>query len=87
MMRARAAALVSACGLGLMLGGCLPMLGSALGARAGVPVGDKVVTAKRAPSILVAMDGTECVVSREAWEKVEVGRPHFCAWHDPRFSE
>jgi hypothetical protein len=43
-------------------------------------IGFKQVTDKREPAYLVAMDGTECTVSREAFRKVRVGESVFCVW-------
>jgi hypothetical protein len=43
-------------------------------------IGFKQVTDKREPAYLVAMDGTECTVSRGAFQKARVGESVFCAW-------
>lgn len=55
----------------LVLGGC-----AHLGPFAGKTVADK-----QRPNRLVATDGSTCVVSKERFDKVEVGRKVLCAWH------
>jgi len=43
-------------------------------------LGWKVVIEKREPNLLLAVDGTECVVSEERFERVRTGRRAFCHW-------
>lgn len=40
----------------------------------------KAVASKVEPNMLVAMDQSSCVVSKERWERAQVGEFHFCAW-------
>ena len=40
----------------------------------------KTVARKDAPNFLVAEDGSICVVSKERFEKTEVGMKALCAW-------
>lgn len=40
----------------------------------------KVVAGKETPNILVADDGSLCVVSKERFEKTEIGMKALCAW-------
>lgn len=48
--------------------------------REGTVVETKTIRSKREPNLLIAMDGTECVVSRARWEKATAGDPYLCAW-------
>jgi hypothetical protein len=43
-------------------------------------LGWKVVIEKRDPNLLLAVDGTECVVSEERFERIRTGRRAFCHW-------
>jgi hypothetical protein len=43
-------------------------------------LGWKVVIEKREPNLLLAVDGTECVVSEERFERIRTGRRAFCHW-------
>lgn len=43
-------------------------------------LGWKVVAEKRDPNLLLAADGTECVVSDERFERVRTGERAFCHW-------
>lgn len=63
-----------------LLAGCANTIAGMVGESVGVPLGDKVVSSKLEPNVLVAMDGTSCTVSTERWEKAEVGRRYFCNW-------
>lgn len=40
----------------------------------------KTVAGKEAPNMLVATDGSICIVSEERFEKTEVGMKALCAW-------
>jgi hypothetical protein len=40
----------------------------------------KRVTAKQEPNLLVAEDGTSCVVTAERYEDVDVGDHELCDW-------
>jgi hypothetical protein len=40
----------------------------------------KVVIEKREPNLLIAADRTECEVSRDRFEKAEMGERTFCHW-------
>jgi hypothetical protein len=40
----------------------------------------KAISAKVEPNLLVAIDQTSCVVSKDRWERARVGEFHFCAW-------
>ena len=66
--------------LSSLLAGCVNTIAGIVGESVGVPLGDKVVSSKVEPNVLVAMDGTSCMVSTERWEKAEVGRRYFCHW-------
>ena len=66
--------------LSSLLAGCANTIAGMVGESVGVPLGDKVVSSKIEPNVLVAMDGTSCTVSTERWEKAEVGRRYFCNW-------
>jgi hypothetical protein len=75
-------ALVAGC---LVLPACasLPLPGS--GPRASHErLGWKAVVEKREPGILLAVDGTECQVAEERFERVEVGDSVFCHWREGR---
>lgn len=48
--------------------------------REGTVVETKIIRNKREPNLLIAMDGTECVVSRLRWEKATPGEAYLCAW-------
>jgi predicted small secreted protein len=63
-----------------ILSGCANTLAGIVGESVGVPMGDKVVSSKVEPNVLVAADGASCTVSKNQWDKVEVGRRYFCAW-------
>jgi hypothetical protein len=43
----------------------------------------KEVQTKREPVYLIALDGTECTVSKERFAKVEVGENALCLWRTP----
>ena len=43
-------------------------------------VGWKLVTGKREPFYLISRDGTECMVSKEKWEKTVIGTQVLCLW-------
>jgi hypothetical protein len=47
-------------------------------------LGWKVVIEKREPNLLLAVDGTECVVSEERFERIRRGRRAFCHWRAER---
>jgi predicted small secreted protein len=66
--------------LSSLLAGCASTIAGMVGESVGVPLGDKVVSSKIEPNVLVAMDGTSCTVSTERWEKAEIGRWYFCNW-------
>lgn len=44
----------------------------------------KSVSGKREPSYLIAIDGTECTVSKKRFDKVKVGDNQWCVWSAPR---
>jgi hypothetical protein len=46
-------------------------------------LGRKPVSAKREPTYLIAVDGTECTVSIKKFKKVKVGDAVFCLWSSP----
>jgi hypothetical protein len=46
-------------------------------------LGRKPVTGKREPAYLIAVDGTECTVSKKKFKKVKVGDAVFCLWSSP----
>lgn len=60
--------------------GCVNTLAGIVGESVGVPLGDKIVSSKVEPNVLLATDGASCTVSKSRWEKAEVGHPYFCAW-------
>lgn len=64
----------------VLLTGCVNTLAGVVGESVGVPLGDKVVSSKVEPNVLVAMDGASCTVSKERWEKASVGERYFCNW-------
>jgi len=72
--------LVAVLALSVLLAGCVNTVAGIIGESVGVPLGDKVVSSKVEPNVLVAMDGTSCTVSTERWGKVEVGVRYFCHW-------
>jgi hypothetical protein len=43
-------------------------------------VGMKQVAEKREPNYLIAIDRTECTVSRQSFDKVKVGSRVLCLW-------
>lgn len=63
--------------LAFLIAGCAHLPG---GKDDGAGVGWKRVFEKAAPSYLVAVDRTECVVSAKRFAEVEVGDNVFCAW-------
>lgn len=63
-----------------ILSGCVNALAGVVGESVGVPMGDRIVSSKVEPNLLVAIDGASCTVSKDRWEKAEVGRSYFCAW-------
>lgn len=71
---------ISVLALSVLLAGCVRTIAGIVGESVGVPLGDKVVSSKVEPNVLVAMDGTSCTVSKERWEKAEVGGRYFCSW-------
>ena len=71
---------MSVVALSVLLAGCVNTVAGIIGESVGVPLGDKVVSSKVEPNVLVAMDGASCTVSKERWEKAEVGRRYFCNW-------
>jgi predicted small secreted protein len=71
---------VSVLALSVLLDGCVNTVAGIIGESVCVLLGDKVVSSKVEPNVLVAMDGTLCTVSPERWEKAEVGHRYFCHW-------
>ena len=65
-----------------VLAGCVNTLAGVVGESVGVPMGDKIVSSKVEPNVLVATDGASCTVSKNRWEKAEVGHRYFCAWSE-----
>jgi hypothetical protein len=63
--------IVLAAALAMMLAGCIHMAG-------------KTVARKDPPNILIADDGSMCVVSTDRWEKTEVGMKALCGWRGGR---
>lgn len=63
-----------------VLTGCVNTLAGIVGESVGVPMADRIVSSKVEPNILVATDGASCTVSKNRWEKAEVGHRYFCAW-------
>jgi hypothetical protein len=63
--------LALAAALAMILGGCAHMVG-------------KTVARKDPPNILIADDGSMCIVSTDRWEKMEVGMKALCAWRGGR---
>ncbi len=47
-------------------------------------ISGKTVGSKDGPNILVATDGSICVVSKERFDKTEVGMKALCAWRGGR---
>jgi hypothetical protein len=47
-------------------------------------LGWKHVQSKREPVYLIAVDGTECTVSKERFAKVQPGGSALCVWGNPR---
>lgn len=64
----------------VVLSGCANALGGIVGESVGVPMLNKIVSSKVEPNVLVATDGASCTVSKNRWEKAEVGHRYFCAW-------
>lgn len=44
--------------------------------------GSKAVVGKRPPNLLIAPDGSECIVSRAKYAQVALGNPMICIWGD-----
>jgi hypothetical protein len=63
--------LVLAATLSMILSGCAHISG-------------KTVARKDPPNILIADDGSMCVVSADRWEKTEVGMKALCGWRGGR---
>ena len=64
----------------VLLTGCVNTLAGIVGESVGVPLGDRIVSSKVEPNVLIAMDGASCTVSKERWEKAKVGDHYFCNW-------
>jgi hypothetical protein len=47
-------------------------------------IAGKRVAAKDPPNLLIADDGSICMVSEKRFEKIEVGMKALCAWHGGR---
>ena len=45
-----------------------------------IHISGKVVAGKETPNVLVAEDGSICVVSKERFEKTEIGMKALCGW-------
>lgn len=70
------------CGYGfalaaLLAAGCVPLPGGRNFTR-------RTVAQKLGENTLVAVDGSECRVKGDTYEKVQVGDAHACVWQDPR---
>jgi hypothetical protein len=72
--------LVAALSLAMSVAGCANTFGGLLGESLGVPLGSKAIASKVEPNVLVAVDQSSCVVSKERWEKARVGEFYLCAW-------
>lgn len=46
----------------------------------GVRPSSKAIASKVEPNLLVAVDQSSCVVSKERWDRAKVGEFHRCAW-------
>lgn len=63
-----------------ILCGCVNTIAGVVGESVGVPMGDRIISSKVEPNVLLAADGASCTVSKNRWEKAEVGHRFFCAW-------
>ena len=45
----------------------------------------KTVAAKEPPNILIAVDGSFCMVTKQQFDNTEVGMKALCSWHGGRF--
>ena len=72
------------------LSGWITTIAGMAGDSLGVPLREKIVSSKMEPNILIAADATSCEVTKQRWERAEVGKPFLCTWstgkgsRDPR---
>lgn len=68
----------------LMGSGCLPrQFQNDSSMKSSGSLGRKPVAGMREPTYLIAIDGTECTVSKKKFAKVKVGDAVFCLWSSP----
>ncbi|HEY0810657.1 MAG TPA: hypothetical protein VGD49_10880, partial [Longimicrobiales bacterium] len=68
----------------LMGSGCLPrQFQNDSSIKSSGSLGRKPVVGMREPTYLIAIDGTECTVSKKKFAKVKVGDAVFCLWSSP----
>ena len=81
----RTLSLLSVLFVAVILTGCaFPLLERDPAFNKGSGLNVKPVSAKRDPAYLIAVDGSECTVSKKRFDKVKVGDNQLCLWSAPR---
>lgn len=63
----------------LLAAGCAPLMGRG-GRGGGAGLADKPVASREAPSALIAVDGTRCLVTDEKFQNTVPGDRVWCFW-------